>query len=59
MATFEFTFTDGSTLPVNAPDAGAALTHVNKLVSRAEALEDKTDPLYGKKLATTTPKQIK
>lgn len=59
MPQFEFTFTDQSTLGVNAPDAAAALQHVNKLLQRAEALDDPKGEYYGKKLASTTPKQTK
>lgn len=58
MATFEFTFTDESTIRVNAPDAVAARTHVDTLLTLAQHT-DQNKELKGKAIASATPKTLK
>ena len=57
MPTFEFTFTDTSTIQVNAPDAAGATEHVNTLLTLAKHTDQNAD-LKGKALAGTTPRVV-
>ena len=58
MPLFEFTFTDTSTHRVIAPDAAAAQTHIETLLTIAKHT-DQTPELKGKALAGGAPKQLK
>lgn len=58
MPTFEFTFTDESTIKVNAPDAVAARTHVDTLLTLAQHTSQNAE-LKGKAVASATPKVVK
>ena len=58
MPTFQFTFTDTSTLTVNAPDAKAAEEHVATLLTLAKHT-DQSPELKGKALAGGAPTVVK
>lgn len=58
MPLYEFTFTDTTTIQVNAPDADGARRHVEKLLAKADALDDTASPYHGKALASGTGRLV-
>lgn len=58
MAIFEFTFTDESTIRVNAPNAVDARKHVDTLLTLATHTTQNAE-LKGKAVASATPTTIK
>ena len=58
MPQYEFTFTDQSTIAVNAPDPVAARKHVDALLTIATHTPQNPE-LKGKAVASATPKVLK